>query len=140
VSISSTIKLSTNIAGAFDEISRELVDRPKDGTQNALHRNGEPAGLRAVPEDPSVCRILTNTRYLSEAVDVPALDAVLLLLRCNSIVDLAQQEFGDIIIPVVIPADIESGKLVWDVLRTLRSQDQRLEAEVSTLNHTWQRA
>jgi len=85
---------------------------------------------------------------------VPALDAVLFLNPRNSIVDVVQsvgrvmrraegKKFGYVVIPVAVPAGLEADKalnhharykIVWDVLRALRSHDDRLEAEINTLD------
>jgi predicted helicase len=85
------------------------------------------------------CRILTNVRCLSEGVDVPSLDAVMFLSARNSQVDVVQsvgrvmrkspgKKYGYIIIPVVVPSDVEADKalddnerykVVWTVLNAL---------------------
>src|SRR5690606_7959293 len=102
-------------------------------------------------------RILTNVRCLSEGVDVPSLDAVLFLSARNSQVDVVQsvgrvmrrapgKKYGYIIIPVVVPADVEAAKalddnerykVVWTVLNALRAHDDRFNATVNKLelNH-----
>jgi predicted helicase len=89
-------------------------------------------------------------------VDVPALDAVLFLNPRNSLVDVVQsvgrvmrtspgKEFGYVVIPVAIPAGMEPDealdktdryKVVWEVLRALRSHDERLDAVINTLDAT----
>jgi len=99
------------------------------------------------------CRILTNVRCLSEGVDVPSLDAVLFLSARNSQVDVVQsvgrvmrkspgKKYGYIIIPVVVPADIEADKalddnerykVVWTVLNALRAHDDRFNATVNKI-------
>jgi predicted helicase len=168
VAFSSTIKGSASVALAFDDISRALAAEAKDGptlhceakhvdgTQNALLRNEKLAWLKAETDDPTICRVLSNARCLSEGVDVPALDAVLFLNPRNSIVDVVQsvgrvmrraegKKFGYVVIPVAVPAGMEADKalnhharykIVWDVLRALRSHDDRLEAEINTLDVT----
>src|SRR5690606_18853319 len=98
-------------------------------------------------------RILTNVRCLSEGVDVPSLDAVLFLSARNSQVDVVQsvgrvmrrapgKKYGYIIIPVVVPADVEAAKalddnerykVVWTVLNALRAHDDRFNATVNKL-------
>lgn len=99
------------------------------------------------------CRILTNVRCLSEGVDVPTLDAVLFLSARNSQVDVVQsvgcvmrkspgKKYGYIIIPVVVPSDIEADKalnenerykVVWTVLNALRAHDDRFNATVNKI-------
>ena len=125
-----------------------------DGTQNALIRNERLAWLKAEGAPEGTCRVLSNARCLSEGVDVPALDAVLFLNPRNSVVDVVQsvgrvmrlspgKKYGYVIIPVAVPGGMEPDealdrtdryKVVWDVLRALRSHDERLEATINTLD------
>ena len=101
-----------------------------------------------------VCRILSNARCLSEGIDVPALDAVLFMSPRNSHVDIVQavgrvmrkapgKTYGYIVLPVAIPAgadpadilnDNERFASVWNVLRALRSHDDRLNAEINRID------
>lgn len=96
---------------------------------------------------------MTNVRCLSEGVDVPSLDAVLFLSARNSQVDVVQsvgrvmrrapgKKYGYIIIPVVVPSDMEADKalndnerykVVWTVLNALRAHDDRFNAIVNKL-------
>jgi len=86
---------------------------------------------------------------------VPALDAVLFLTPRNSQVDVVQsvgrvmrqtpdrkKKRGYVILPVVIPANVEPHKalddnkiyaVVWEVLQALRSHDDRFDAMVNKL-------
>ena len=98
------------------------------------------------------CKILTNVGVLSEGVDVPALDAVVFLQSRSSPVDVTQavgrvmrrspgKQFGYVVIPVVVPAfnteetdatveellAVSDFKPVWDVVRALRSHDERID-------------
>ncbi|MGA8363641.1 MAG: DEAD/DEAH box helicase [Solirubrobacteraceae bacterium] len=124
-----------------------------DGTYNALKRNEQLEWLKDEVE-PNECRILSNARCLSEGVDVPALDAVLFLNPRNSVVDVVQsvgrvmrkaqdKEYGYIILPVGIPADItpeqaladnKRYKVVWQVLQALRAHDDRFNATVNKID------
>ena len=89
--------------------------------------------------------LLANARCLSEGVDVPSLDGVAFIDPKGSQIDIIQavgralrksdeKKFGTIVLPVFIePGDdeierIESSnfKPVWDVLKALRSHDERL--------------
>jgi predicted helicase len=92
-----------------------------DGTMNATDRNELLSWLKEEPNERE-CRVLTNVRCLSEGVDVPSLDAVLFLSARNSQVDVVQsvgrvmrkspgKKYGYIIIPIVVPADVEADKL-----------------------------
>ncbi|MDX9865093.1 MAG: type ISP restriction/modification enzyme, partial [Anaerolineaceae bacterium] len=123
-----------------------------DGTMSAPVRD-ELLGWLKAPTDNNECRILTNVRVLSEGVDVPSLDAVLFLSAKNSQVDVVQsvgrvmrkspgKKYGYIIIPVVVPADIEADKalddnerykVVWTVLNALRAHDDRFNATVNKI-------
>ena len=105
------------------------------------------------PTESNECRILTNVRVLSEGVDVPSLDAVMFLSARNSQVDVVQsvgrvmrkspgKKYGYIIIPVVVPADVEPDKalddnerykVVWTVLNALRAHDDRFNATVNKI-------
>ena len=108
--------------------------------------------LKAETND-NECRVLTNVRCLSEGVDVPSLDAVMFLSARNSQVDVVQsvgrvmrkapgKKYGYIIIPVVVPSNIEADKalndnerfkVVWTVLNALRAHDDRFNATVNKI-------
>ncbi len=123
-----------------------------DGTMNATERNELLTWLKA-DTAPNECKILTNVRCLSEGVDVPSLDAVLFLSPRNSQVEVVQsvgrvmrkspgKQYGYIIIPIVVPADVEAHtaldtnkeyKVVWDVLNALRAHDDRFDATVNQI-------
>lgn len=123
-----------------------------DGSMNATERNDLLGWLKEEPEARE-CRILTNVRCLSEGVDVPSLDAVLFLSARNSQVDVVQsvgrvmrkapnKKYGYIIIPIVVPADVEADKalddnerykVVWTVLNALRAHDDRFNATVNKI-------
>lgn len=123
-----------------------------DGTMNATDRNELLSWLKDEPADKE-CRVLTNVRCLSEGVDVPSLDAVLFLSARNSQVDVVQsvgrvmrkspgKKYGYIIIPIVVPGDVEADKalddnerykVVWTVLNALRAHDDRFNATVNKI-------
>jgi len=123
-----------------------------DGTMAAPERDQMLSWLKAETED-NECRIITNVRVLSEGVDVPSLDAVLFLSARNSQVDVVQsvgrvmrkspgKKYGYIIIPVVVPSDVEASKalddneryrVVWTVLNALRAHDDRFNALVNKI-------
>jgi predicted helicase len=126
-----------------------------DGSMSAPTRDDLLSWLKEDTED-NECRILTNVRCLSEGVDVPSLDAVLFLSARNSQVDVVQsvgrvmrkspgtgKKYGYIIIPVVVPSDIEPEaalndnerfRVVWTVLNALRAHDDRFEATVNKID------
>lgn len=123
-----------------------------DGTMSAPHRDELLGWLKSEVEE-NECRILTNVRCLSEGVDVPSLDAVMFLSARNSQVDVVQsvgrvmrksegKKYGYIIIPVVVPSDVDAAsalddneryKVVWTVLNALRAHDDRFNATVNKI-------
>ncbi|MEJ7559859.1 MAG: DEAD/DEAH box helicase family protein [Pedobacter sp.] len=123
-----------------------------DGTMNATDRNELLSWLKDEPNERE-CRVLTNVRCLSEGVDVPSLDAVLFLSARNSQVDVVQsvgrvmrkspgKKYGYIIIPIVVPSDVDGDKalddnerykVVWTVLNALRAHDDRFNATVNKI-------
>ncbi|MEO8666838.1 MAG: DEAD/DEAH box helicase family protein, partial [Ignavibacteria bacterium] len=124
-----------------------------DGTMSAPVRDDKLSWLKSSTGDSNECRVLTNVRCLSEGVDVPSLDAVLFLSARNSQVDVVQsvgrvmrkaknKKYGYIIIPIVVPADIEPDKalndnerfkVVWTVLNALRAHDDRFNATINKI-------
>ncbi|MEI6412346.1 MAG: DEAD/DEAH box helicase family protein, partial [Bacteroidota bacterium] len=124
-----------------------------DGSMATPLRDEKLAWLKATPDNAAECRMLTNVRCLSEGVDVPSLDAVLFLSARNSQVDVVQsvgrvmrrapgKKYGYIIIPVVVPVDVEPEKslndnerfkVVWTVLNALRAHDDRFNATVNKI-------
>ena len=130
-----------------------VVSDHVDGTMSAPIRDEKLAWLKSPSVDSNECRILTNVRCLSEGVDVPSLDAVLFLSARNSQVDVVQsvgrvmrkspgKKYGYIIIPVVVPSNIEADKalddnerykVVWTVLNALRAHDDRFNATVNKI-------
>jgi len=129
-----------------------IASKHIDGTMNATDRNELLSWLKDEPTERE-CRVLTNVRCLSEGVDVPSLDAVLFLSARNSQVDVVQsvgrvmrkspgKKYGYIIIPIVVPADVEADKalddnerykVVWTVLNALRAHDDRFNATVNKI-------
>ena len=132
-----------------------VSSRHIDGTYSAPARD-ELLGWLKEDTDNNECRVLTNVRCLSEGVDVPSLDAVLFLSARNSQVDVVQsvgrvmrkspntnKKYGYIIIPIVVPSDVEADKalddnerykVVWTVLNALRAHDDRFNATVNKID------
>jgi predicted helicase len=167
VAFCQSISNSTNIAGSYNLASENYLNSlPEDKkakmvTVQAQHMDGTMAApqrdqmLSWLKEDTpgNECRIITNVRVLSEGVDVPSLDAVLFISAKNSQVDVVQsvgrvmrkspgKNYGYIIIPVVVPADVEPEhalddneryKVVWTVLNALRAHDDRFNATVNKI-------
>ncbi|MBP6303629.1 MAG: DEAD/DEAH box helicase, partial [Bacteroidia bacterium] len=167
VAFCGSIANSTNIAASYNLASTNYLEslpeekkaqmvtveaQHMDGTMSAPQRDQM---LNWLKEDTpgNECRIITNVRVLSEGVDVPSLDAVLFLSARNSQVDVVQsvgrvmrkspgKNYGYIIIPVVVPADVEPEhalddneryKVVWTVLNALRAHDDRFNALVNKI-------
>ena len=144
------------IASLPEEKRSQMVSvtcRHVDGKMSAPERNDLLGWLKSEPDE-GECRILTNVRCLSEGVDVPSLDAVLFLSARNSQVDVVQsvgrvmrkapgKKYGYIIIPVIIPTDVEPDRalddneryrVVWTVLNALRAHDDRFNAIVNKID------
>jgi predicted helicase len=169
VAFCQNIKVSKRITNTFNDTSDVYLDsvKPKhreklvsvsskhiDGSMNAPQRDELLGWLKSQSADSNECRILTNVRCLSEGVDVPSLDSVLFLSARNSEVDVVQsvgrvmrrapgKKYGYIIIPVVIPSNIEPAealndnerfKVVWTVLNALRAHDDRFNSTVNKIN------
>lgn len=141
---------------------QKLIDAGRDVKVRLQHVDGTmDAGTRkekldwlAEDEDDDTCHILSNARCLAEGVDVPALDAVIYLSSRKSRVDIIQsvgrvmrkadnKDYGYIIIPVFVPSGTDEAaalssskdyKVVWDVVRALRSHDERLDAVINAGN------
>ncbi len=167
VAFCGSIANSTNIAGSYNLASENYLESlPEEKKKNmvyvqAKHMDGTMAApqrdemLSWLKEETSgnECRIITNVRVLSEGVDVPSLDSVLFLSARNSQVDVVQsvgrvmrkspgKNYGYIIIPVVVPTDVEPEralddneryKVVWTVLNALRAHDDRFNATVNKI-------
>lgn len=153
-----TIRRSQDVAQRFNEIASipespvKLQVQHIDGSMNALERDKRITWLKE--DDDNVSHALSNVRCLCEGVDVPALDAVIFMDSKGSLVDVVQsvgrvmrrapgKKYGYIIIPILIPSDEDPEtaldnndryKVVWNVLRALRSHDERLDAEINTLS------
>ncbi len=96
--------------------------------------------------------IISNAKCLSEGVDVPTLDGVAFVEPKGSQIDIIQsvgralrkseeKKIGTIILPVFLNKDADEIKTiensnfkpVWDVLKALRSHDERLSDELDDL-------
>jgi predicted helicase len=129
-----------------------------DGGMNAEIRAEALDWLKDKNIGENECRILSNVRCLSEGVDVPALDAVIFVTARDSQVDVVQsvgrvmrsfhrgepdeKKYGYIIVPVVVPPDVEPNiildnndrfKVVWDILNALRAHDEEFNATINKI-------
>ena len=168
VAFCQNIKVSKSITDSFNDVSGNYIDtldekkREKivtveskhiDGSMSAPQRDELLGWLKEDNQQQNECRVLTNVRCLSEGVDVPSLDSVLFLSARNSQVDVVQsvgrvmrkspnKKYGYIIIPVVVPSNIEPSealndnerfKVVWTVLNALRAHDDRFNATINKI-------
>lgn len=167
VAFSRSIKDSKNFSALFSRTVKRFIEQSGqegdllecevdhvDGKMTSLERQAKLKWLKAdTSSDGNICRILSNAKCLSEGVDVPTLDAVLFLNPRNSMVDVVQsvgramrkadgKQYGYIIIPISIPADVDPEKalndnkrykVVWDVCQALRAHDDRFEATVNKI-------
>ena len=143
----------TGVDGEHLQIEVQHVD----GTQSASKRNEALAWLADQPGK-QVARVLTNAQCLTEGIDVPALDAIVMLEPRESQIDIVQaigrvmrshtdpitgkeKEFGYVIIPVpVLPGQSVEEKLdargfrtIHQVVSALRSHDPDLNHEINIL-------
>ena len=145
------------IAEAANGHTDDLLDlsvEHVDGSTPAVRRATSLDTLRSEPS-PGACRVISNARVLTEGVDVPALDAVVFLQPRKSKIDIVQavgrvmrtypgKRKGYIVIPVVVPdggsandAKVLAGSdfsTVWDVVRALRSHDERMDMWVNHID------
>jgi predicted helicase len=168
VAFCSNIKTSKKISEIFNAVSKDYIESlPEDkrgnmvslscdhidGTMSAPDKDRLLGWLKKEKKDKE-CSILTNVRVLSEGVDVPSLDAVLFLSARNSQVDVVQsvgrvmrkspgKKYGYIIIPVVVPSNVDADKamddndrfkVVWSVLNALRAHDDQFNAIVNKID------
>ncbi len=172
VSFLRTIKDSKDVKEGFQKVvdvldHQELANNQNDcftcetehidGTDSSLKRNKKLDWLKEdvdlTESGETVCRILMNSKCLTEGIDVPNLDAVMFLHPRKSQVDVVQavgrairkaedKHYGYIILPVVIPAgkdamealdDNQTYKVVWQVLNALRSHDRQFDALINNL-------
>lgn len=136
----------------------KIASEHVDGSMNAIMREEKLQWLKETDTTGKDCHILTNVRCLSEGVDVPALDAIIFLSARNSQVDVVQsvgrvmrkapinsgydKKYGYIIIPVVVPPNVEPEVAleeskdfgtVWSVLNALRAHDDRFNATINKI-------
>ncbi len=124
-----------------------------DGKKSAAERSQVINWLKQ-DSQPGECQILSNSRCLSEGVDVPALDAVIFFKPKYSQIDIVQsvgrvmrksdgKKFGYVILPIAIkPGELPGTELdknkeyksVWEVLQALRSHDDNFNATINSLD------
>ncbi|EHN59081.1 type ISP restriction/modification enzyme [Oenococcus kitaharae] len=164
IAFTNTIANSKKIAKEFNQVVNDYLGdkaddsyaidvRHVDGTLNALQKKDALDWLADDTIDDNQARVLSNVKFLTEGIDVPNLDAVIFFAPKKSQVDIVQavgrimrryedKEYGYIILPIVIPADVtpetvlddnKTYQAVWQVLNALRSTDERFNAMVNKL-------
>ena len=146
VAFHSSIRDSKFATNCFNSglISRSIDFKHIDGTDNAY---AKAAKLFWLKENDEHIRVLSNARCLTEGIDVPNLDAVCFFDKRDSIVDVVQavgrairkaqgKKYGYIILPLMLTEEeiqnydktlkSKKFKVVWQVLKALRSHDERL--------------
>lgn len=99
--------------------------------------------------------LISNARCLTEGVDVPVIDSVYFVDNKNSLIDIVQacgralrkpnartQKTAYFLIPILIPDDISDAEIVnldafesvFNVIQSLRDQDNRLAEWINELN------
>ena len=126
-----------------------MASQHVDGTSGAWERNNKLQWLAEPVE--GECRMISNVRCLSEGVDVPSLDAIMIMEPRKSQIDIVQavgrvmrkapgKQWGYVILPVVVPpgantqTELEKNtefRTVWQTLNAIRSHDERLGAEIN---------
>lgn len=153
IAFHSSIKNSKFVQKHFASIDSELKNKEIiehiDGKDNATQKAQKLHWL--ADEDPDTpFKILSNAKCLTEGIDVPSLDAVAFFNPRDSVVDIVQavgramrkapdKKYGYIILPIVLSDEeiknydetLKGGKFkcVWQVLKALRSHDERLVDE-----------
>lgn len=161
VSFCNRIDVSERIARYFGGVVSEAFGEGRDFECKAKHMDGKQGmserhkmldWLRADIAE-GECRIISNAKCLTEGVDVPALDAIMFMQPRASQVDVVQavgrvmrkaqgKDYGYIILPVVIPKGMTPEKaldnnkvfeVVWQVLKALRSHDDRFNIIINQI-------
>jgi len=100
--------------------------------------------------------VVSNSRCLTEGIDVPVIDSIYFVDPKNSLIDIVQacgralrkpkdveEKVAHIILPILIPEEIENTEdifnsdkfeYVFNVIQSLRDQDDRLEQWIDLLN------
>ncbi|MEV6987426.1 Helicase associated domain protein [Sphaerisporangium sp. NPDC051017] len=137
----------------------EIMDagqRPRSVSAYVVHGAQDPTVRRSIlkrlskdPDHPDELRIVCNSRVLTEGVDAPAVDSVVMVDRRTSVIDVVQSvgralrldhpgKIARIIVPVLLEPgeDAESAIAgsafgeVWQVLRAMRALDDRLAGQL----------
>ena len=163
-----SIETSKAVTAGFESVVQSLDAQENDGftcktehidgTDSTIDRHRKLEWLKEdagyTDNNEKICRILMNSKCLTEGIDVPSLDAILFLQPRKSQVDVVQavgrvmrkkegKDYGYVILPVVIPEgtdpvaalnDNKTYKVVWKVLNALRSHDDNFGATIENLN------
>ena len=111
--------------------------------------------LKLLAERPKkALSLISNCRCLTEGIDVPAIDGIIFFDPKKDGVDIVQaigrairqsistkKEYGTIVVPLVVPANVENAdfldssefKHVAQVMRALRAHDDRFEVRIKDI-------
>lgn len=160
ISFHGRIKTATAFAKDFPKIVEWMPDDHKpsgtfwaDTITGAMNSSERRILLDKLKADiPNQHSLLSNARCLTEGIDVPALDAVAFIDPRSSQVDIIQavgrairrssnKTLGTIVLPVLIPADVDvetavedsAFKPIWGIVNALRAHDEKLANELDEL-------
>ena len=158
LSFHSTVNRAYKFAESLEEIGpKYLPDRTiwAHGVDGSMPSSTRASLLRLLAEQPKkTLSLISNCRCLTEGIDVPAIDGVIFFDPKKDGVDIVQaigrairqststkKEYGTIVVPLVVPANVESAdfldssefKHVAQVMRALRAHDDRFEVRIKDI-------
>ena len=139
-------------SAAFPGKDPEIKCRHIDGEMKSDARLSDLLWLKQGQKNDEI-RLITNAQCLSEGVDVPSLDAVVFFEKRQSQIGIIQavgrvmrqapgKKYGYIIIPIMLSEgetaedvleDSDEYGAIWQILQSMRSVDERLDAQINTL-------
>ena len=139
-------------SAAFPGKDPKIESRHRDGEMKSDARLSDLLWLKQGQKNDEI-RLITNAQCLSEGVDVPNLDAVVFFEKRQSQIGIIQavgrvmrqapgKKYGYIIIPIMLsdnetPEDMledsDEYGAIWQILQSMRSVDERLDAQINTL-------
>ena len=137
---------------AFPGKDPKIFSRHIDGKMSSDRRLEDLIWLKQGQKQDEI-RLVTNAQCLSEGVDVPNLDAVVFFEKRQSQIGIIQavgrvmrqaegKKYGYIILPIMLSdnetpesmlEDSDEYAAIWQVLQSMRSVDERLDAVINTL-------
>ena len=158
LSFHSTVNRAYKFAESVQETGpKYLPDRAiwAHGVDGSMPSSTRSSLLKLLAEQPEkTLSLISNCRCLTEGIDVPAIDGVIFFDPKKNGVDIVQaigrairqstateKEYGTIVVPLVVPANVESAdfldssefKHVAQVMRALRAHDDRFEVRIKDI-------